>query len=116
MTEEQKFMKRFYIGIISFLFFFTACNNEKVILSLPLEEVAELMIDVHSAEAALQNVYGIRKDSLAGIYYEQIYEIYKIDSTQFQELMQSLRDNPTLMKEVYDRAIIQVEERSNAGE
>lgn len=109
-------MKKKYIGIIAFLFMLTACNKEKVILSLPIKEVAELMIDVHSAEAALQSVFGSRKDSLAGVYYEQIYKIHAIDSTQFQELMQSLRDNPALMKEVYDRAVIQVEERSNAGE
>ncbi|GAB5553333.1 MAG: hypothetical protein Sapg2KO_29240 [Saprospiraceae bacterium] len=81
-----------------------------------METTAELMIDVHSAEAALQNVYGARKDSLAAVYYQQIYQIYDIDSTQFKELIQKLRDHPSLMKEVYDQAIIQVEERSNTGE
>lgn len=105
-----------YYCIFIFLLFLTTCKNDAIELSLPMETTAELIIDVHSAEAALQNVYGARKDSLAAIYYEQIYQIYEIDSTQFKELIQKLRDNPSLMKEVYDQAIIQVEERANTGD
>lgn len=81
-----------------------------------METAVELIIDVHNVEAALQNVYGGKQDSLAAVYYGQIYEIYQIDSSEFKNIMLMLREDPVLMKDLYNRAIIEVEERANVGQ
>lgn len=109
-------MIRHYFCFFVFLFLLNTCKKNAVKLPLPMETAVELIIDVHSAEAALQNVYGRKKDSLAAIYYDQIYQIYQIDSLEFKKMIGALRDDPELMKEVYNRAIIQVEERANGGQ
>lgn len=107
-------MKIYFWGFLFLFLLLTNCGNKKVALPLPLEEVADIIIDVHSAEAALQSVYGRRKDSLAQVYYHQIYEIYEIDSLEFKALMLTLRNHPDLMQSVYKRAMEKVEKRNNS--
>ena len=82
-------MYKVILGLV-LLFFLSACVKESPRIPVSLEKAAEIIIDVHGSEAALQNVYGSRKDSLAGIYYQQLYTVHDIDSTTFQEMMNIL--------------------------
>lgn len=109
-------MIRVYACFLVLLGLFFSCKKKQYSLPIPMEETVEMMIDVHSAESALQTVYGAKKDSLAAVYYQQIYQIYKIDSIQFNSLMNQMRDDPELMREIYNRAILQIEERPNSGD
>ncbi|MEO0340248.1 MAG: DUF4296 domain-containing protein [Bacteroidota bacterium] len=89
----------------------SSCREKAPDLPISAELAAEVLIDIHGAEAALQGAYGTTKDSLAKAYYEQIYTIYDIDSTTFSELMQIMRYHPERLEEVYAIAIERVGER-----
>jgi len=93
---------------------FLACKKEVEPLPVSLEKAAQIIIDTHTAEAALQSAYGTKKDSLAVVYYAQIYEVHGIDSTTFKALMQILRNDPDRLSEVYRAAFQEFEERPNA--
>ena len=88
-----------------------SCREEAPSLPVAPELAAEIIIDIHGAEAALQGAYGTTKDSLAKAYYEQIYTIHDIDSSTFVELMQIMRYYPERLEEVYGIAIERVGER-----
>ena len=90
------------LGLVFFLF--VACDEEEV---LPIEEqkMALIMADLHIAEAALQNVYASKKDSLAKIYYQQVYDIHEINRLELDSAMAVLHRNPNLQLEVYNRVM-----------
>ena len=90
---------------------FSACRETAPALPISAELAAELIIDIHGAEAALQGAYGMTKDSLAKAYYKQIYTIHNIDSTTFEEIMQIMRYHPERLEEVYGIAIDRIGER-----
>jgi hypothetical protein len=92
-----------------------ACAPESETLPIPLEEAAMIIVDTHVAEAALQNVYGARKDSLASVYYQQIYTIHGIDSITYHNLIWYLRNNPDQREAVYDKAFEEMKARPESS-
>ena len=104
------------ITVFCLFLLFSACLQDDPELPIPAEKAAEILIDVHAAEAALQNVYGSKKDTLAKVYYQQIYEVHEIDSTTFAELMELVRNYPKHLKEVYGLAMEQIKSRREASE
>ncbi len=86
------------------LFVLVSCDEEEV---LPIEEqrMALIIADLHIAEAALQNVYASKKDSLAKIYYQQVYDIHEVDRPELDSAMAVLHRNPDLQLEVYNQVM-----------
>ena len=67
--------------------------------TLPIsdEKLEAILIDVHVAESAMSTLQnGVKKDSLANLYYEQIAEIHKIDRETMDTCMAILQRNPEL--------------------
>lgn len=91
-----------------------SCAQQTEELPVPLKKAAMIIVDTHVAEAALQNVYGARKDSLASVYYQQIYDIHGIDSTTYRELIRLIRNNPEYMETVYEVAFEEMRSRSDS--
>ena len=94
----------YLLGIGLICCFLVSCDEEEV---LPIEEekMALILADIHIAEAALQNVYASKKDSLSAIYYQQVYDIHEIDRSGVDSAMAVLYRNPDLQLVVYNRVM-----------
>ncbi|MBK7474525.1 MAG: DUF4296 domain-containing protein [Haliscomenobacter sp.] len=97
------------------LFSGMACVKKQTEPSMPRDKMVKLLVDVHLAEAALQNVFGAAKDSLAEVYYKDICAIHRLNRQQLDKVLAELRQNPLVMSETY-REVIQRIERRNEPE
>lgn len=74
--------------------------------TLSPEELKLILKDVHVAESMLTEVPDRRtKDSLARIYYGQIFRIHGIDPMTFDENMSAYFTDPYLLDSLYGEAI-----------
>lgn len=106
-----------YSLLISLLLLIS-CTEEKVELPLSEEKLLPILIDVHVAEAALQNLRGDTKDSMANIYYEQICTIHAVDRVLLDSCLIFLRTEPIILERLYTRAMEEAEKLlvKNKGE
>ena len=79
----------------------TACKPEEKPLPISEEKLIVVLTDVHLAEAGLQNLRGDTRDSIANLYYEQIYAIHGIEKGSFDETMAMLREDPVRLERIY---------------
>ena len=98
----------FTLFLVLFLF---SCSQKKVYLTIDEDEFVFILLDTYLAEGALQPIFSNQKDSLAQIYYEQIFEIHSISKETFLENIQILRENPTYSKEIYKKVLKMQQEK-----
>ena len=97
-------MKQFFIFIFALLGLF-ACEKKPSPLAISEPELIPILADVHIAEAALQHLRGELKDSMANVYYEQLYEIHEISEEDFGQTMEALREDPIRLERIYTQVI-----------
>lgn len=92
-----------WLIIIAFLFFFSC--QEQTIVPLPIEEekLVAVVADLHLAEAAFQNLLKSQKDSLAPVYYAQVYEMHHITKAQLDSSLVILSAHPKRMVTFYEK-------------
>jgi len=95
--------------LIGLLLLFFACTQEKKPLPLPEGQLIRVLIDVHVAEAALQNLRGATKDSVANVYYSQICTIHDIERAALDSSLAMLRKRPEQLYEIYTKAMEEVD-------
>ncbi len=88
-----------------------SCKHEQT-FPVSLEKMVNVLIDIHCAEAAVQHIPGLRKDTVIGKYYEQIYQIHGIEKTDFDSTLALITGDPIIMKEVYGQVMDSIELRS----
>ncbi|RMF31080.1 MAG: DUF4296 domain-containing protein [Bacteroidetes bacterium] len=93
-----------------------ACRQKEERFPLNDEQIVAILTDVHLAEAALANIGGPLKDSLAEIYYGQVFEIHQIDQTRFDSLMDYLQNHPVYMDSLYQRVLKRMEQQRQTTE
>ena len=78
--------------ILPFLLFF-ACKNDKVNINLtiPTAKMVSILADVHVAESAAAYLSNPTKDSIATVYYQQIYEIHGVKAEEFKQNHQIIK-------------------------
>lgn len=81
---------------------------------LPAEVMVKVLADAHVAEAALQNIHGPRRDSLAALYYGQIFAIHGITKEDFEYTYDRMRQQPELLDEIYGEVMARLD-RFRAG-
>ncbi len=102
------------IFILSFLFIialsFVGCKEEKP-EPLPFEEekIIAILLDVHLAEAAIQSLGKVMKDSMSSVYYDQICIIHDIKRGEFDSLLETLRTRPDDLKNLYQKMLERIE-------
>lgn len=97
--------------MIPIFFMLAGCSSEPA-LPLSKEKLVDVLMDVHVAEAALNQVpAGPRKDSLAELYYNQVAEIHGIHRENLDTSLAILQRNPGLMKAVYQEVLAEVEKK-----
>ncbi len=84
-----------------------ACQSKQTSRELPVpeEQLVKVLADIHLAEVAGHNLFGLKKDSVEALYYRQIFTIHQIDSADFFHSMELLRKEPEHMRAVYDQVI-----------
>jgi len=69
------------------------------------KEIKTILADIHTSEAALQSVFGKRKDSLRQVYMNDIYKIHHTDSLKIVRLLNKLREDPEKIEFVYQQLL-----------
>lgn len=102
-------MTRSILLLVLSLFVCSNCNNNQ---SIPLseEKMVEIIRDLHIAEAAMQNLVGITKDSLGQIYYQQIFDLHEVNEVDFDTSIQRLRRDPTRLNQIYDKVLLSLDQ------
>lgn len=90
--------------------FLLGCQQEKV-APLPFEDekIISILMDVHLAEASLQSLGKVMKDSMTDVYYNQIYTIHKISKADFEKMIDLLRNSPEDLNRIYGKLMERVE-------
>ena len=92
----------------------THCEKESTSDLLSDEQIIPILADIHVAEAAMQNLVGITKDSMGNIYYQQIFELHDVDSTVYNMTMDIIRKDPVRLSKVYNEVVIYLEEKERS--
>ena len=81
----------------------TSCTADKeaVQLSTQHSQLLDLLVDIHYAEAALENLKLLEQDSLKVQYYTHILRYHGVTKEQIEEHMDDLRNNPVFLNQVY---------------
>jgi len=66
--------------------------------------MAHILKDMLFAEAVMNRVGRSVEDSLQKVYYQQIYQIHDIDSTQLANSFKIMQENPELSEKLYLKA------------
>lgn len=94
-------MKGLRVVFLCFFLTLFACNVGQKKLPIPEKKLIQILTDVHFAEAALQDVYGIQKDSLKKVYYQEIYQLYETSEDELTKTMDILRQDPERLDKIY---------------
>lgn len=88
------------------IIFLSSCEKkEKIEFALEKEKMVKILVDLHFAEAAMQNMTALIKDSLVIEYYKQIFEIHGVEESVFRADMAKLRASPEKTQEYYEEVM-----------
>lgn len=105
-------MRKGPVLVLATLFVILASCRQRIPgISMPEDKLVPLLMDVHLAEAALQNVHGTVKDSLTDVYLGQICTIHEVDREKLDRVLAELRNNPEAMDRVYRKVVQKIEDR-----
>ncbi len=82
------------------------------------EKLVKVLADAHVAEAAVQNLSGLYKDSVKREYYNQIYEMHRISESDLRLALDILSNHPDKMEKLYrnvEKRLMEQEEKAGAA-
>lgn len=97
-----------------FLLSLPACSKKNVNLPLPAEKLVAVLMDLHLAEAAYQNLSTSAKDTLAFQYYDQVYQMHNVSKIQVDSAISLLNRHPDIFAEIYAQVKDGLEESAAA--
>jgi Domain of unknown function (DUF4296) len=85
-------------------------------VKFPVNEIkmAEILTDIHIAEAAVDNESGDMKDSITRLYYPQIFEHHGIKQWEFDSTMSMLSTKPIIMNRIFKTVIDNIQKKSTS--
>ena len=99
--------------IAFFLFVFLqiiSCKKaEKAELLIPDDKMIDVLVDLHIAEAAILSANKAQKDSIGGIYFKQIFEMYQIQDSLFYKNLDLISKDPVKTEAIYEKVIEKIE-------
>ena len=79
------------------------------------DDIKIILKDIHVAEALLTEVTDRRtKDSLARLYYKQIFYLHDIKQEDFDQSMNALFTNPPVLDSLYQEVLKELETEKKA--
>jgi hypothetical protein len=109
-------MKSIWWILILLMVFGFGCDNYAPKQGKPtIEEakMAEMVTDVHIIEAYLQNVGAKQRDSVKTVLYQELFDIYKIDTTEFYKNQRIYYNNPEAVEKLYEEVLNNLAEKDN---
>ncbi len=97
------------LNILLLTIFLNSCSKNTV--STPViseDKLINVLVDIHYAEAATQNVYGAIKDSLLTSYYDEIYQTHHITKEDFQQSIRIVRKDSRKVEKLYEKVLAQI--------
>lgn len=94
-----------YSLIVILLFFLVSCSESGQDLPIPEDKLVKVLVDVHLAEAALQGLGGLIRDSTADVYYDQIAQRHKIERSVLDSTVILFRKNPEIIADIYSKVL-----------
>ncbi len=91
--------------------FLLGCSRGEPQLEVKEDKLVDILIDVHIAEAAVQNLRGETHDRIINLYYEQIFGIHGVEREEFESTMAYLREKPDRMEAIYAEVMAEMERR-----
>jgi len=82
---------------------------------LPIREplLIDVLCDVHIIEGALQNRAMLEKDSIANIYYNQVYQKHGISEVDFETTLEILQRDPRQLESIYSKVLVLLDTMEN---
>ena len=74
-------------------------------LPVPESQLPALLADLHIAEAIIQNANASTRDSIADLYYQQIFMLHELDEADFDSAMAILREDPSRIGPIYTKIL-----------
>ncbi len=93
-------MKYLILSVVA-LFALGSCSPAEVSLPLPKDQLTEVLIDIHLAEAAVQELPVDRRDTVLRVLYAEILQQHGLDSATFDSAIVLIRKQPKLMDGMY---------------
>ncbi len=90
------------------------CSAKTADTPIDIKKMAQIVADVHVAEAALQNYNTTLRDSLMQVYYEQIFYIHKISQEDFIKTMDQIKQDPANIEALYKEVLEEIDAREAA--
>ena len=101
---ETTMVKSLVLFVLSIVLL-NGCEEKVEPYDFSEKEIKTILADIHTSEAALQSVFGSRKDSLRQVYMNDIYKIHHTDSLKIVRLLNKLREDPEKIEMVYQQLL-----------
>lgn len=93
--------------------FVIACQQKQTEQpSLSDATIAQIMADLHVAEAATTGLGGYEKDSLTHMYFKQVFEIHGVSKDEYERDVRIIARDELRLGEVADSAIALLKAKS----
>lgn len=91
-----------------------ACAQKENAPPIPKDKLAKVLVDVHFAEAAMQEVPSSIRDSVGRVYYDQIFKIHGIDEETLNESLRIIKKDPEKLEAVYQKVEVELDRQTEA--
>lgn len=98
-------MKIYTFFFLTILFSSIACNfaAEKKSSGISDEEIANIMLDIHFADALLAEFSVEQRDSISAIFWQRMTQLYGMSEKEIREEVTRLESDPEKMKLIMGR-------------
>lgn len=107
MFINFNFLKK--IRLIFILMAIFACRSDSNNLPIPKGKLVPVLIDIHMVEAVVDNDSQAMKDSLAALYYPQIFEKHGVTAKDFDSTVKFMNERPQLMHDIYEDVMKEIQ-------
>lgn len=97
-----------YFSFLVLLFVVSGCQKNQESLPLPEDKLVAVLGDLHLAEGAFQNLSTSAKDTLAYMYYEQVYEIHEVEKWMVDSSIAILNRHPEVFEKIYEKVEVKL--------
>ncbi len=104
---------KIFTYILLFVLCGVACKKASN-LRIEEEKLVQVLADVHIAEGAAQNLVQPIKDSILTLYYQQIFDIHKLEEADFKADMIYLSNHSEVSQAIYEQVLNEITKREAA--
>lgn len=102
---------RIQIILLFLLLILNACNKDQEKLPIQEAKMIDILVDVHLAEAAMQELSSVIRDSIGEVYYGQIFEIHGITEEDFNKTLFLIKQDPKDMDRIYKDVLAKLDKK-----